>query len=169
MLTQESIVTIISACIGLIGVILGSGGGIWAFLAMRRKAILDSQISTLAAQQSGIKTSMGVMQETVDFLRDQLVRSNNEYKQLQKHHDDEIAEMKAEYAKDRAEIMHQLKLAQTQFADCQEILRGKIGECVKLEGELDRMLTRLKSLLPTQPPLSTQPELLSWSGSDGCS
>jgi len=153
MLSQESIVTIIAALVGLAGVILGSGGGIWAFLAMRRKAVLDSQISTLAAQQSGIKSSMEAMQETVDFLRLRLTQSNDEYKLLQKHHDETIAALKAEHEKDRNEIMRQLRIAQAQFADCQRILRLKIEECVKLKGELDQMLAQLSSLLPTHPLL----------------
>jgi len=156
MLTQESIVTIIAACMGLAGVILGSGGGIWAFLAMRRKAVLDSQISTLAAQQSGIKSSMEAMQETVDFLRVRLTQSNDEYKLLQKHHDETIAALKAEHEKDRNEIMRQLRIAQAHFADCQRILRDKIEECVKLKDELDQMLARLRSVLPTHPLLSEE-------------
>lgn len=161
-MSGETIVELIVGLLGLLGLVFGSGGGIWAYLSMKHKSELAAQVETMKVQQDSIRTSMEAMQTTVSFLRTRLDQSDAEYIELQKHHNNEVKEMKEEHAKalidlkqaykkEIDELQRLLRIMHAQFNDCKRALNDKLNEVNELKTSLDKLMEKLQSVLPTKP------------------
>ena len=95
------------------------------------------------AQIASTNAALEATSKSVDFLRGRLDESNAEYRQLQAHHNQEIAELR-----------RQLALSEYQFEECKKLLHKKCAEVDALtqsQVRVERELEDIRSRISTKP------------------
>ena len=157
-ITDTHFLEIITALIGMLGLIFGSGGGVWAYLTWRGKAKIELEFKTITEQREAVHlatetmlTANDTLKATVDFLRQRLNESNTDYLNLKKFDEMQAKDIKTLRNGEAQEMDRQLHILTIQVSDLRLILAQRTIALEHAVAKSEYIAEQMRLLVKTTP------------------